>query len=69
MLYKKESKKFFENLDLSFVADNKKFWEVVKPLLNEKGSGVSNKVVLLEKDKILRDDNEVAKKFHSYFNL
>ena len=33
-----------------------------------KGSRVSNKVVLLEKDKFLRDDNAVAKEFHSYFN-
>ena len=40
----------------------------MKPLFNEKGSGVRNEVVLLEKDKILRDDNEVAKEFHSYFN-
>ena len=40
----------------------------VKSLFNEKGSRVSNEAVLLEKDKILRDDNEVAKEFHSYFN-
>ena len=40
----------------------------MKPLFNEKGSGVSNKVVLLEKDKILRDVNEVAKELQSYFN-
>ena len=40
----------------------------MKPLFNEKGRGVSNEVVLLEKDKILRDDNEVAKEFHSYSN-
>ena len=56
-LYKKERKKFFENLNLSFVIENKKIWKVVKPLLNEKRSGVSNEVVLLEKEKILRDDN------------
>ena len=31
-----------------------------------KKSGVSNEFVLLEKNKILRDDNEVAKEFHSY---
>ena len=55
-------------MNLSFVVDNKKFWKVVKPLFNEKGSGVSNEVVLLENDKILRDDNEVAKESHSYFN-
>ena len=50
------------------VVDNKKFWKVAKPLFNEKGSEVSNEVVLLEKDKILRDDNEVSKEFHSCFN-
>ena len=67
-LYKKERKKIFENLNLSFVADNKTFWKVVKLLFEEKGSGVSNEAVLLEKDKIFKDDNEVAKEFHSYFN-
>ena len=40
----------------------------MKPLFNEKGSGVSNEAALLEKDKILRDDNEVPKEFHSCFN-
>ena len=55
-------------MNLSFVADNKKIWKVVKPLFNDKGSRVSNKVLLLEKDKFLRDDNAVAKEFHSYFN-
>ena len=40
----------------------------MKPLFNEKGSGVNNEVVLLEKDKYLKDDNEVAEELHSYFN-
>ena len=53
---------------MSIVVDNEKFWKVVKPLFNEKGREFSNKVVLLEKGKILRDKNEVAKEFHSYFN-
>ena len=65
-LCKKERKRFFENLNLSFVVDNKKVWKVLKPLFNEKGSGVINKVVLLEKDKILKDEIEVAKEFHSF---
>ena len=53
---------------MSFAVDNKKFWKVVKPLCNEKGSGVSDEVALLEKDKILKDDIEVAKVLHSYFS-
>ena len=59
-------------MNLSFVFDNKKFWKVVKPLSNEKGSneinGASNEIVLLEKEKILRYDGQVAKEFDSYFN-
>ena len=57
-----------EYLNLPFVVDNEKFWKVVKLLFNEKGSGVNNEVVLLEKDKIVRDDNEVTKELHCYFN-
>ena len=66
--WKKERKNSFENLNLSFIIDNNKFCKVVKPVLNKKGSGVSNEVVLSEKDKILRDDNEVGKELHCYFN-
>ena len=40
----------------------------MKPLFNEKGSRVSNEALLVEKDKIFKDDNKVAKEFHSYFN-
>ena len=32
--------------NLSFVVDNKKFWEVMKPLFNEKGSRLSNEKVV-----------------------
>ena len=53
---------------MSFVTDNEKFWKVVKPLLNGKGSGVRNEIILLENGKILRDDNEAGKELHSYFN-
>ena len=48
--------------------EKKKFLETSETVVYEKESGVSNDVVLLEKDKILRDDNKVAKEFHSYFN-
>ena len=53
---------------MSFVTDNEKFWKVVKPLLNGKGSGVRNEIILLGNGKIFRDDNEAGKELHSYFN-
>ena len=44
-LYKKEKNSSLE-IWMSFVVDNTKFWKVAKPLFNEKGSEVSNEVVL-----------------------
>ena len=35
-LYKKERKKYYENLDLKKVTDNREFWKTVKPFLSYK---------------------------------
>ena len=66
--YKKQknySRFLWRTLNLPFVANNKKFWKVVKPLFYGK---TSNEVALLEKDKVLKDENEVANELHSYLN-
>ena len=41
------------NLNLSFVSDNKNFWKVVKPLLTVKGCVVGNNTVISEKKKYI----------------
>ena len=40
----------------------------MKPLFNREASGIDNELILLEHDKIERDDNEFAKELHSYFS-
>ena len=40
----------------------------MKPLFNKKEVGLVMIFFLLKKDEILRDVNEVAREFHSYFN-
>ena len=45
-LYKRERKKYYTNLNLKNITDNKKFWKTVKPLFGDKG-GSRNKVVLV----------------------
>ena len=37
-LYKKERKKYYNNLNINKITDNKQFWQTVKPLLSEKGT-------------------------------
>ena len=35
-LYKKERKKFYANLNLTDITDNRKFWKTIKPLFSNK---------------------------------
>ena len=58
-LYKKERKRYYENLDLNNITDNKKFWNTVKPFLSNKGK-CSQKISLKEGEELITDDAEVA---------
>ena len=46
--------------------DNKKIWNTVKPLFSNYGGG-SQKITLVQDDKIISDDKEVAETFNKYF--
>ena len=51
-LYKKERKKYYENLDLRKITDYKKFWNTIKTPFVEKGA-TSQKISLKEGDKLV----------------
>ena len=65
-LYKRERRKFYANLNLNNITDNKKFWNITKPLFSNKGGGREN-IVLVDGDKIISDDAEVAQHFNDFF--
>ena len=65
-LNKRERRKFYSNLDLRSVTDNKRFWNTVKPFFCNKG-GCKGDVVLVNDDKIISDDNMVAQTFNTFF--
>lgn len=65
-LYKKERKKYYNNLNLKNITDNKKFWTTVKPFLSDKGSAQSQ-ITLVDEDKVLSNDKEVAETFNCFF--
>ena len=67
-LYKKERKKFYNNLSIEEITDNKKFWKTIKPLLSEKGVCGSSKINLVVNEENLSDDKEIAETFDNYFN-
>ena len=66
-LYKKERKKYYENLDVKKVTDSKKFWKTVKPFLSDKNA-MKTDIVLVEGDNIIQEDQEVAKTFSDFFS-
>ena len=65
-LYKKESKKYYQRLDLNNVTNNKKFWKSVKPFLSEKLTTFPE-ISLAEHDEIIPDESKVANSFSNFF--
>ena len=66
-LYKRERKKFYSKLNLNDITDNRKFWKTMKPLFGDKG-GAKEKIVLVEGDRIINEDSEVAQTFNDFFD-
>ena len=66
-LLKKVKRKYFENLKPSHICDNKKFWKTVKPLFSEKSKSTDN-ITLVENNKMVTDDQQVAEIFNSFFS-
>ena len=65
-LYKKERKKYYNNLNNNKITDNKLFWKRVKPLLPEKGTRFAN-INLVDKVNIISEDRDVAETLNNFF--
>ena len=66
-LYKKEKKHYYSNLKINKVTDNKLIWKTVKPFMSDKGSSM-NQISLIENNKLLVKDEDIAKCFNDYFD-
>ena len=66
-LLRRTKKKYFVNINISSITDDKKFWKTVKPLFSDK---ISHKetINLAVNDTNLSDDQVVADTFNNYFN-
>ena len=49
------------------ITDNKKFWRSVKPFFGDKG-GAKENIVLVEGERIINDDAEIAQTFNDFFD-
>ena len=48
------------------MTDNRVFWKIVKPKIPDKVK-IRSKITLVDADKILSQDTEIAKTFNEYF--
>ena len=66
-MVKKAKKERFQNINLSEITDNKKFWKTVSPLFRNKVK-TNQKINLIEKNILVTSDVEIAKIFKEYFD-
>ena len=65
-LYKKVRKRFFNDLNQSFVTDNKLFWKTTKPFFSNKRN-YKLQIKLVEEDEVLEKDHLIAKELKKFF--
>ena len=66
-LYKRERTKFYNNINLNRITDNKNFWGTMKPFLTDKGVS-RNSISLIEGTKMITEDSDVAETLNNYFD-
>ena len=65
-LSRKVKREFYNQLDISELTDNKKFWKTIKPFISDKSSSKS-RLILIEEGKIMSNESEVAETFNNFF--
>ena len=65
-LLKKEKRKYYSNLDLKILENNKLFWKNIKPFFSGK-SKLSSNITLIDGEKVLTDKNDVAEALNEHF--
>ena len=57
-LLSKTKKNYFKNVKIQDIADNKKFWEAIRPYFSDKGYK-QTKITIVEKDSIITDEQKL----------
>ena len=65
-LLRRAKRNYYNDLDLSNVTDNRKFWKTIRPIFANKIK-VKNKITLNGDSKYTKDDQKVANIFNSFF--
>ena len=66
-LFREAKKVYYGNLNPSFISDNKKFWNTVKPFFSDKKVSNEN-ITLVDNNEIISEDSVIAETFNTYFS-
>ena len=66
ILLRKTKKDYSNNLNIKYITDNKEFWKTIKPYFSNKGLN-SSTVILLEKNKIVTNGQDIANIMNNCF--
>ena len=66
--FSERKRRFYENIDMNKITDNRIFWKTVKPLFSEKHI-LNKKITLVEKNDIVSNDMDVAEIMNLYFSF
>ena len=65
-LNRKNKKSFFSSIGA--LSQSKDFWSACKPLFSNKSTAVSDRILLVENEKVISKDSDIATTFNNYFN-
>ena len=65
-LPRKTKEKYFSDINVKSISDNKRFWKTIKPFFFNKGLNTNN-MMLVEDNKIVREEEIIANIMNNYF--
>ena len=63
---KKAKREYFKSISIKSIDNDRKFWKMVKPTFSNVNP-MSDKIILIEDEKVIADDTEIAESFNTYF--
>ena len=66
-LFREEKIKFYNNLNINLITDNKKLWKQVKPFFSDKTPS-NNNIMLIENNEIVSDAKKCAEVMNNFFS-
>ena len=64
-LLRQTKEKYFSDINVKSISDNKKFWKTIKPFFSNKGLNTNN-MMLVEDNEIVREEEIIANIMNKY---